>query len=77
MVIIGLFSNPSSQTDVYGTCSSKYERRGAVLLKSRDLKQCQQARLAHFWSHSVALTEDTVSLPLFFFDKDTVETEAF
>ncbi|XP_033993534.1 apolipophorins-like [Trematomus bernacchii] len=47
------------ETDVYGTCSSKYERRGAVLLKSRDLKQCQQARLAHFWSHSVALTEDT------------------
>ncbi|KAK1879652.1 hypothetical protein KUDE01_027769, partial [Dissostichus eleginoides] len=47
------------ETDVYGTCSSKYERRGAVLLKSRDLKQCQQARLAHFWPHSVALTEDT------------------
>ncbi|KAK5918982.1 hypothetical protein CgunFtcFv8_022916 [Champsocephalus gunnari] len=47
------------ETDVYGTCSSKYERRGAVLLKSRDLTQCQQARQAHFWPHSVAFTEDT------------------
>ncbi|KAI4809707.1 hypothetical protein KUCAC02_018573, partial [Chaenocephalus aceratus] len=47
------------ETDVYGTCSSTYERRGAVLLKSRDLKQCHQARQAHFWPHSVAFTEDT------------------
>ncbi|XP_063741934.1 apolipophorins [Eleginops maclovinus] len=47
------------ETDVYGTCSSKYERKGPVLLKSRDLKQCQRARLANFWPHSVALTEDT------------------
>ncbi|XP_044075986.1 uncharacterized protein LOC122887130 [Siniperca chuatsi] len=47
------------ETDVYGTCTSRYERRGPVLLKSRDLKQCQQSRLAHFWPHSVSLTEDT------------------
>ncbi|XP_037642433.1 uncharacterized protein LOC119498040 [Sebastes umbrosus] len=47
------------ETDVYGTCSSRYERRGPVLLKSRDIKQCQQSRLANFWPHSVSLTEDT------------------
>ncbi|XP_047445376.1 uncharacterized protein LOC125010660 [Mugil cephalus] len=47
------------ETDVYGTCTSKYERRGPVLLKTRDLKQCQQSRLANFWPHSVPLTEDT------------------
>ncbi|XP_051279537.1 uncharacterized protein LOC127375918 isoform X2 [Dicentrarchus labrax] len=47
------------ETDVYGTCTSRYERKGPVLLKSRDLKQCQQSRLANFWPHSVSLTEDT------------------
>eukprot|EP00064_Thunnus_orientalis_P014659 superscaffoldBa00002579_g14706 len=47
------------ETDVYGTCTSRYERRGPVLLKTRDLKQCQQSRLANFWPHSVALTDDT------------------
>ncbi|XP_068456308.1 uncharacterized protein [Clinocottus analis] len=47
------------ETDLYGTCTSRYERRGPVLLKSRDLKQCQASRLANFWPHSVSLTEDT------------------
>ncbi|CAK6952249.1 uncharacterized protein LOC121908222 isoform X2 [Scomber scombrus] len=47
------------ETDVYGTCTSRYERRGLLLLKIRDLKQCQQSRLANFWPHSVALTDDT------------------
>ncbi|XP_070700951.1 uncharacterized protein [Pempheris klunzingeri] len=47
------------ETDVYGTCTSRYERRGPVLLKSRDLNQCHQSRLADFWPHSVPLTEDT------------------
>ncbi|XP_051809947.1 uncharacterized protein LOC110964699 isoform X2 [Acanthochromis polyacanthus] len=47
------------ETDVYGTCTSRYERRGPLMLKTRDLKQCQQSRLANFWPHSVALTEDT------------------
>uniref|UniRef100_UPI003AABB2CD uncharacterized protein n=1 Tax=Centroberyx gerrardi TaxID=166262 RepID=UPI003AABB2CD len=47
------------ETDVYGTCSSRYERRGPALLKTRDLKQCQQSRLSNFWPHSVSLTEDT------------------
>ncbi|XP_069367780.1 uncharacterized protein [Paralichthys olivaceus] len=47
------------ETDVYGTCSSRYERRGPLLLKTRDLKQCQESRLANFWPHSVALSEDT------------------
>ncbi|CAB1444060.1 unnamed protein product [Pleuronectes platessa] len=47
------------ETDVYGTCSSVYERRGPLLLKTRDLKQCQESRLANFWPHSVALSEDT------------------
>jgi len=50
---------------MYGTCTSRYERRGPVLLKSRDLKQCHESRLANFWPHSVSLDEDTVSLPLF------------
>ncbi|XP_068995564.1 uncharacterized protein [Embiotoca jacksoni] len=47
------------ETDVYGTCTSRYERRGLALLKTRDVKQCQQSRLENFWPHSVALTEDT------------------
>ncbi|XP_035489892.2 uncharacterized protein LOC118310747 isoform X2 [Scophthalmus maximus] len=47
------------ETDVYGRCSSKYERRGPVLLKTRDLKQCHESRLANFWPHSIALSEDT------------------
>ncbi|XP_037314999.2 uncharacterized protein LOC119209652 [Pungitius pungitius] len=47
------------ETDVYGTCTSRYERRGPVLLKTRDVKQCQESRLANFWPHSVSLTEDT------------------
>nr|XP_033505718.1 uncharacterized protein LOC117271565 [Epinephelus lanceolatus] len=47
------------EMDVYGTCTSTYERRGPLLMKSRDLKQCQQSRLANFWPHSVSLTEDT------------------
>ncbi|TNN69892.1 hypothetical protein EYF80_019960 [Liparis tanakae] len=50
------------ETDVYGTCTSRYERRGPVLLKSRDLKQCHKSRLANFWPHSVSLTEDTSEL---------------
>ncbi|CAI5641741.1 unnamed protein product [Oreochromis niloticus] len=48
-----------NETDVYGTCISRYERRGLILLKTRDLKQCHQSRLANFWPHSVALSEDT------------------
>ncbi|XP_042083292.1 uncharacterized protein LOC102293428 [Haplochromis burtoni] len=48
-----------NETDVYGTCISRYERRGHILLKTRDLKQCHQSRLANFWPHSVALSEDT------------------
>ncbi|KAM8851209.1 uncharacterized protein AB9W97_022010 isoform 3-T3 [Spinachia spinachia] len=47
------------ETDVYGTCTSRYERRGPVLLKTRDVKQCQESRLANFWPHSVPFTEDT------------------
>ncbi|KAM7401003.1 hypothetical protein PAMA_005280 [Pampus argenteus] len=47
------------ETDVYGTCTSKYERRGPVLLKIRNLKQCQQSRLANYWPQSVAVTDDT------------------
>ncbi|XP_070830189.1 uncharacterized protein [Chaetodon trifascialis] len=47
------------ETDVYGTCTSRYERRGPALLKIRDIKECQQSRLANFWPHSVSLTEDT------------------
>ncbi|XP_068593999.1 uncharacterized protein [Cebidichthys violaceus] len=47
------------ETDVYGTCTSRYERREPVLLKSRSLEQCHQSRLANFWPHSVSLTEDT------------------
>ncbi|XP_054870046.1 uncharacterized protein LOC111586552 isoform X1 [Amphiprion ocellaris] len=54
-------SKPESEKemDVYGTCTSRYERRGPLMLKTRDLKQCQQSRLVNFWPHSVALTEDT------------------
>ncbi|XP_030016477.1 uncharacterized protein LOC115437389 [Sphaeramia orbicularis] len=48
-----------NETDVYGTCSSRYERRGPVLLKIRDIKQCQQSRLANFWPHSVSMSDDT------------------
>ncbi|XP_074545635.1 uncharacterized protein LOC141804879 [Halichoeres trimaculatus] len=51
------------ETDVYGTCNSRYERRGSVLLKSRDLKQCHQSRLANFWPHSVPVAEDTMLQP--------------
>ncbi|XP_028987619.2 uncharacterized protein LOC114844422 isoform X3 [Betta splendens] len=47
------------ETDVYGTCTSRYERQGAVLLKTRDLKQCQESRLANLWPRSVVLSEDT------------------
>ncbi|KAM6989141.1 apolipophorins-like [Tautogolabrus adspersus] len=47
------------ETDVYGTCNTRYERRGPLLLKNRDLKQCHQSRLANFWPHSVPVTEDT------------------
>ncbi|XP_029380588.1 apolipophorins [Echeneis naucrates] len=47
------------ETDVYGTCTSRYEKRGPVLLKTRDIKQCHESRLSNFWPHSVALTEDT------------------
>lgn len=53
-----------SQTDFYGTCTSRYERTGPVLLKSRDLKQCHQSRLENFWPHSVPVAEDTVSFIL-------------
>ncbi|XP_045070322.1 uncharacterized protein LOC121534786 [Coregonus clupeaformis] len=47
------------ETDLYGTCTSKYERRGPLLVKTRNLRQCQQDRLAYFWSHSTRLREDT------------------
>nr|XP_057943014.1 uncharacterized protein LOC131138235 isoform X3 [Doryrhamphus excisus] len=47
------------ETDVHGTCTSMYERRGRLLLKTRDLKECQKSRLAQFWTHSVALSGDT------------------
>ncbi|XP_057713496.1 apolipophorins-like [Corythoichthys intestinalis] len=47
------------ETDVHGTCTSSYERRGRLLLKSRFLKECLQPRLARFWTHSVPLTADT------------------
>uniref|UniRef100_UPI0037E98E19 uncharacterized protein n=1 Tax=Semicossyphus pulcher TaxID=241346 RepID=UPI0037E98E19 len=47
------------ETDVFGTCTSRYERRGPVLLKSRDLKQCHQSRLENFWPHSVSVADDT------------------
>ncbi|XP_039672137.1 uncharacterized protein LOC120568593 [Perca fluviatilis] len=56
---VGSKQELEKETDVYGTCTSRYERRGPVLLKSRDLMQCQQSRLANFWPHSVSLTEDT------------------
>ncbi|KAM4551263.1 uncharacterized protein PAE49_015110 isoform 2-T2 [Odontesthes bonariensis] len=46
------------ETDIHGTCISRYERRGPALVKTRDLAQCQQSRLANFWPHSVALTND-------------------
>ncbi|XP_014902708.1 apolipophorins isoform X1 [Poecilia latipinna] len=49
-----------TETDVHGTCTSRYERRGPSLLKSRDLRQCQQSRLDRLWPHSVTLTEDTM-----------------
>ncbi|XP_023191574.1 uncharacterized protein LOC102233917 isoform X3 [Xiphophorus maculatus] len=49
-----------TETDVHGTCTSRYERRGPTLLKSRDLRQCQQSRLDRLWPHSVTLTEDTM-----------------
>ncbi|CAG5896969.1 unnamed protein product [Menidia menidia] len=47
------------ETDIHGTCTSRYERRGSALVKTRDLKRCQQSRLARFWPHSVTLSEDT------------------
>ncbi|XP_061654143.1 uncharacterized protein LOC133489262 isoform X2 [Phyllopteryx taeniolatus] len=47
------------ETDVHGTCTSLYERQGPLLLKTRFLKQCHQLRLAHFWTHSEAVTGDT------------------
>ncbi|XP_061550368.1 vitellogenin-like [Phycodurus eques] len=47
------------ETDVHGTCTSLYERQGRLLLKTRFLKQCHQLRLAHFWTHSEAVTGDT------------------
>ncbi|XP_023821135.2 uncharacterized protein LOC101165344 isoform X4 [Oryzias latipes] len=46
------------ETDIYGECTSRYERRGTALHKTRDLKQCQQWRLDDFWPHSVTLSED-------------------
>ncbi|XP_037837860.1 uncharacterized protein LOC108248532 [Kryptolebias marmoratus] len=49
-----------TETDVHGTCKSRYERRGPLLLKTRDLNQCHQSRLDNFWPHSVPLTEDTL-----------------
>ncbi|XP_029560066.1 uncharacterized protein LOC115156670 isoform X1 [Salmo trutta] len=47
------------ETDLYGTCTSKYERRGPLLVKTRNLRQCQQDRLAYFWPNSTPLREDT------------------
>ncbi|XP_018586439.2 vitellogenin-like [Scleropages formosus] len=46
------------ETDVYGTCVSHYERRGSVLVKTRDLRGCLRDRLAGFWLHSVPLSQD-------------------
>ncbi|XP_037131472.1 uncharacterized protein LOC119136818 isoform X1 [Syngnathus acus] len=48
-----------TETDVHGTCTSLYERRGRLLLKTRFLNQCLQSRLAQFWAHSVPVTGDT------------------
>ncbi|XP_031416008.1 uncharacterized protein LOC116218434 isoform X3 [Clupea harengus] len=48
------------ETDVYGTCMSRYERRGSVLVKARSLQQCHQRRMSEFWQHSVALKENNV-----------------
>ncbi|XP_019901155.3 uncharacterized protein LOC105030387 isoform X2 [Esox lucius] len=47
------------ETDVYGTCTTKYERRGSLLVKTRNIRQCHHDRLAGFWPHSISLTKDT------------------
>ncbi|XP_035276169.1 uncharacterized protein LOC118228818 isoform X3 [Anguilla anguilla] len=47
------------ETDIHGTCWSTYERRGPLLVKTRNLQQCYQDRLADFWVHSVPLTDTT------------------
>ncbi|KAK7945812.1 hypothetical protein WMY93_001540 [Mugilogobius chulae] len=51
--------NVQNETDLHGTCRSRYERRGSIVLKSRDLSQCQQSRLANLWPHSVAVSDET------------------
>ncbi|KAL2097205.1 hypothetical protein ACEWY4_006412 [Coilia grayii] len=48
------------ETDVYGSCTSRYERRGNVLVKARSLQQCHHQRISQFWQHSVALKENNV-----------------
>ncbi|XP_063076045.1 uncharacterized protein LOC134466078 [Engraulis encrasicolus] len=48
------------ETDVYGSCMTRYERRGNALLKARNLQQCHQQRTAQFWRHSVPLKEKNV-----------------
>ncbi|KAJ8274701.1 hypothetical protein COCON_G00093260 [Conger conger] len=47
------------ETDIHGTCWSSYERRGPLLVKTRNLQRCFQDRLADFWVHSVPLTDTT------------------
>ncbi|KAL0966760.1 hypothetical protein UPYG_G00299790 [Umbra pygmaea] len=48
------------ETDVHGTCTTRYERRGPLLVKTRNLRQCQHDRLADVWPHSTPLKEDTM-----------------
>ncbi|XP_073779106.1 uncharacterized protein si:dkeyp-106c3.1 isoform X4 [Danio rerio] len=53
------------ETDVYGTCTSSYERRGPSLVKIRNLQLCLSDRIDQFWRSSVPLKEDmTVSAGL-------------
>ncbi|KAJ8011260.1 hypothetical protein DPEC_G00056310 [Dallia pectoralis] len=47
------------EADVYGTCSTTYERRGPQLVKTRNLRQCHHHRLADFWPHAIPLSGDT------------------
>lgn len=56
----GWGSSPSLQTDIYGTCTTTYEQRGATLMKTRNLRRCLRERLDDFWWRSVPLNEDRV-----------------
>uniref|UniRef100_A0AAV2JUM6 Vitellogenin n=1 Tax=Knipowitschia caucasica TaxID=637954 RepID=A0AAV2JUM6_KNICA len=48
-----------NETDVHGTCRSRYERRGSIVLKTRDLNQCHRSRREKLWPHSVAVSDET------------------